>query len=100
MLLYAEEGSDTYFYQFEYGPKYSHDPDYGDPKDPVKLKTDLCVSDHGDDLPFTFGMPFANVSLYKKARFTPQEEKIAADWMKYLANFALHGYVFYRVVFY
>jgi len=86
--IYAEIGNDTFFYHFEYGPRYSHDVTYGDD---VTQKSDICESDHGDDLPFTFGMPFANVSLYKKARFTEREEEIASDWMKYLANFATHG---------
>ena len=90
-ILYTLEiGNDTYFYHFEYGPRFSHDVTYGED---VTQKSDICESDHGDDLPFTFGMPFANVSLYKKARFTEREEEIASDWMKYLANFATHGWV-------
>ena len=87
-IVYTEIGNDTYFYHFEYGPKFSHDPAYGDN---IKLKSDLCISDHGDDIPFTFGMPFANVTLFKQAQFTHHEEEIATDWMRYLTNFAMHG---------
>jgi len=54
-------------------------------------KADFCECDHGDDMIFTFGMPFTDSNLSFDPKFTEAEKELSREWMKYIVNFASNG---------
>ena len=67
---------------------FYHDSEYG----PESIrKVEFCECDHGDDLFYTFGMPFYKKKLSLDVKFTEDETELSREWMKYLVNFAKSG---------
>ncbi|XP_020845084.1 cocaine esterase-like [Phascolarctos cinereus] len=65
--------SPVYFYEFQHRPSWVDG-----------IKPDFVKADHGDELPFVFGVPFLGEG--------PEEEKLLSHRiMSYWANFAHHG---------
>ena len=72
--------------------QYNHSPEYNKEEEPY-LKSSICECDHGDDINFTFGIPFSSAKLLIDARFTEEEKIFSEKWMKYIVNFATSGLV-------
>ena len=70
--------------------KYNHETKYN-PKGEALMKSHLCECDHGDDINFTFGLPFFNGKFTLDVGFSDEEYFMSALWMKYLVNFATTG---------
>ena len=66
-------------------PQYNH---HGPEK---SRKPHFCECDHGDDIIFTFGIPFIDRKVSFDPKFTEDEEKLSREWMKYIVNFATNG---------
>ena len=68
-------------------------------KDPTlfpddKRKAEICDSDHGDDIFYTFGYPFYDGTYSRDAiTFTDDEKECSRAWMTYITNFATTGRV-------
>ncbi|XP_078495943.1 liver carboxylesterase 1-like [Ciona intestinalis] len=87
---HADAGHPTYFYYMTQTSTFCHSKDHilsGD----LKLKVDFCECDHGDDLTYTFGFPYATAKLSSEVKFTNDECKMSEQWMNYIANFAKTG---------
>uniref|UniRef100_F6T1L5 Carboxylic ester hydrolase n=2 Tax=Ciona intestinalis TaxID=7719 RepID=F6T1L5_CIOIN len=87
---HAGAGHPTYFYYMTQISKFCHSKDHvlsGD----LKLKVDFCECDHGDDLTYTFGLPYATTKLSSEVKFTKDECKMSEQWMNYIVNFAKTG---------
>jgi len=59
----------------------------------MKTKPVFCEADHGDDLAFTFGVPFASEASSDDFRFSDEERELSRKWMTFIARFAATGYV-------
>lgn len=70
--------------------KYCHDTNYGPD---TAQRPSFCECDHGDDLIYTFGLPFYNGKLNFDVKFTDNERTLSREWMKYIVNFAANGWV-------
>uniref|UniRef100_A0A8C5K2H1 Carboxylic ester hydrolase n=1 Tax=Jaculus jaculus TaxID=51337 RepID=A0A8C5K2H1_JACJA len=66
----------VYFYEFQHRPNIFKD-----------IKPPHVKADHGDEVPFVFGLSFWG----NKFDFTEEEELLSRRMMKYWANFARHG---------
>ncbi|XP_026696480.2 carboxylesterase 1C-like [Ciona intestinalis] len=87
---HADAGHPTYFYYMTQTPTFCHSKDHivsGD----IRLKVDSCKCDHGDDLLFTFGIPYHSAKLTSDVKFTKDECKMSEQWMNYIVNFAKTG---------
>jgi len=80
----------TYFYEMSQSVQYNHSPEYNKEKEPY-FKSSFCECDHGDDINFTFGIPFSSAKLTIDASFTQEEREFSRQWMKYIVNFATSG---------
>ena len=69
-------------------PKFNHDDKYAIK---MKKKMEHCECDHGDDLMFTFGLPFMNGFMLNEFRMSKEEEELSKSWMTYITNFAKSG---------
>uniref|UniRef100_A0A8C5KFD8 Carboxylic ester hydrolase n=1 Tax=Jaculus jaculus TaxID=51337 RepID=A0A8C5KFD8_JACJA len=66
----------VYFYEFQHRPNIFKD-----------TKPPHVKADHGDEVPFVFGLSFWGNNI----DFTEEEELLSRRMMKYWANFARHG---------
>lgn len=66
----------VYFYEFQHRPSFFKD-----------LKPPHVKADHGDEIPFVFGIYARNT----KMKVTKEEEQLSRKMMKYWANFARNG---------
>ncbi|XP_076822299.1 fatty acyl-CoA hydrolase precursor, medium chain-like [Clavelina lepadiformis] len=87
-LIHSATGKPTYFYYMTQQPKFNHDDEYAIK---MKKKMEHCECDHGDDLMFTFGLPFMNGFMLNEFRMSKEEEELSKSWMTYITNFAKSG---------
>lgn len=80
----------TYFYRMNHKTRFSHEKEF-QPAEGAVFKSDLCECDHGDDIPYTFGLPHTSAKLTLSTKFSDEEKSLSDQWMGYLTNFATTG---------
>uniref|UniRef100_H2XYR8 Carboxylic ester hydrolase n=1 Tax=Ciona intestinalis TaxID=7719 RepID=H2XYR8_CIOIN len=76
----SDKGVDTFLYFMSHPPLHKH----------ARLP-DHIGTDHADDIPFTFGLPFLPNSLKSGYRFSADEAKLSKNMMTFFTNFAKTG---------
>jgi len=89
LKTYSDAGADAYMYYLNQPTMWIKDPTLF-PEE--KRKAEICDTDHGDDIFYTFGYPFYDGKYSRDAiTFTDDEKECSRAWMTYITNFATTG---------
>uniref|UniRef100_A0ACB8EB42 Uncharacterized protein n=1 Tax=Sphaerodactylus townsendi TaxID=933632 RepID=A0ACB8EB42_9SAUR len=77
---YRDAGAPVYFYEFQHPLNMANN-----------TRPDFVKADHGDEIPFVFGVPFLNGPELFISDDAEAEKQLSRTMMKYWANFARTG---------
>jgi len=85
----AGDGYDVYMYHMSQKTSWFQNKDLFEED---KMRPEICGTDHGDDIAYTFGIPLYDGPYSRSGvTFTDQEKEFSKQWMNYVVNFATTG---------